>query len=122
MNVDAALDGTARPPMANGELVFEAPWQGRAFGMASTLVGAGIFTWDEFRVALIAHIANWERGSAPDTPYPYYDCFLAALEDLLLARGVIARDSIDARADAIGARGDGHDHDHDHDHDHHGAH
>ena len=33
----ASLEGTAALPRRNGELVFEAPWQGRAFGMAVVL-------------------------------------------------------------------------------------
>ena len=31
-----SLDGVAALPRKNGELVFEAPWQGRAFGLAVT--------------------------------------------------------------------------------------
>ena len=112
------LDGVAAPPMANGELVFEAPWQGRAFGMANTLVSAGVFTWDEFRAALIARIAAWERAAPPGATYPYYDCFLAALEGLLVERGIVAPDALEARTEAIEARGDGHDHPHDHPQDH----
>ena len=34
------LDGRIAPPTANGEVVFEAPWQGRVFGMARLLAEA----------------------------------------------------------------------------------
>jgi nitrile hydratase accessory protein len=117
MSFDAALTGAAAPPMANGELVFEAPWQGRAFGMASTLVDAGVLNWDEFRVALIDCIAAWECRTASGAEYAYYDRFLEALERVLLERRVLAGDTIAARAVTIEALGDGHDHDHERHHD-----
>ena len=34
----AEAEGPAAPPRANGELVFEAPWESRAFGIAIALV------------------------------------------------------------------------------------
>ena len=33
----AADGGAAAPPRSNGELVFEAPWESRSFGMAVAL-------------------------------------------------------------------------------------
>lgn len=33
------MSGAAALPRRNGELVFEAPWQGRAFGLALALAG-----------------------------------------------------------------------------------
>ena len=50
--LDGVLEGPAAPPAANGELVFEAPWQARLFGMAWSLCDAGLFEWDEFRAKL----------------------------------------------------------------------
>ena len=111
------LSGRASPPMQNGELLFEAPWQGRVFGMANELAARGAFAWDDFRACLIERIAAWEREHGRgDEPYPYYDCFLAALEMLLLQRGLVAPDALGARIDDYAAREDGHDHAH-HDHD-----
>ena len=45
------LSPALAPPMANGELLFEAPWQARVFGMARALSEQGLYTWDEFRGA-----------------------------------------------------------------------
>src|SRR6185436_2989351 len=45
----ASLDGTAALPRKNGELVFEAPWQGRVFGLAVSLSDREHYVWDEFR-------------------------------------------------------------------------
>ena len=48
------LDGSlTAPPRLNGELVFEAPWQSRAFGVTADLVESGCFSWEDFRIRLI---------------------------------------------------------------------
>lgn len=83
----AYLDGL---PRKNGELVFAAPWEGRAFGMAAVLAKQHGFEWDAFRSALVAKIA-----ARPDAPY--YESWLQALEELLLGRGALTRDEIERR-------------------------
>jgi nitrile hydratase accessory protein len=71
----AGMSGTAALPRSNGELVFGAPWEGRAFAMAIGVVDALGLDWEEFRRRLIAAIdADPER--------PYYESWLAALERL----------------------------------------
>jgi len=117
--VSELLSGTLAPPMVNGEAVFEAPWQGRVFGMAHALADAGLFTWDEFRVHLIEEIGHWDRVGEGE--YAYYQHFQRALERLLASRGLVATEALELRATQLGERPDGHDHDHDHDH-HHGHH
>ncbi len=106
------LTGPAAPPMANGELVFDAPWQGRVFGMARALAEQGVFTWDEFRDALIASVAAWDAAADTDAVYHYYERFLEALEDLLVARGMVGAGELRTRLDAFAARPHGHDHAH----------
>ena len=88
------MEGPAAPPRANGELVFDAPWQGRAFGTALAIVDALGIDWDLFRERLIAAIAD-------DPERPYYESFVAALESLTVELGVLVPDDIDARAAAI---------------------
>ena len=102
------LDGALAPPMSNGEVVFEAPWQGRVFGMARALAEAGCYTWDEFRASLIREIAEWDRSGEGD--YAYYDHFLRALERLLAAKGVLDGICLDQRFQALRERPHGHDH------------
>lgn len=111
------LSGALAPPMVNGEAVFEAPWQGRVFGMAHALADAGLFSWDEFRACLIEEIGQWDRTGSGE--YAYYDHFQRALERLLVARGLVAADVLETRSTVLAARPHGHDHlHHDHDHDH----
>ena len=70
------IDGPAAPPRQNGELVFDAPWQGRAMGLAVTAVENLGLDWDEFRQRLIAAIAD-------DPDRPYWESWVAALEQLV---------------------------------------
>jgi len=105
-----AVDGPAAPPRDNGELVFAEPWESRAFGMAVSLHDAGAFDWSVFQAALIARIAEWERGHPDGESWSYYRHWLDALEDVLTADGTVAADEVAARARALGERAPGHDH------------
>lgn len=81
-------------PRRNGELVFEAPWEGRVFGMAVSLCDGRAFSWDGFRDRLVFEIAEAERHG--DTS-GYYERWLASFERFLLEEGLIALDELDAR-------------------------
>ena len=116
------VEGPAAPPRANGELIFAEPWESRAFGMAVTLADAGVFTWDEFRDALVARIAAWEADPAPGEDFHYYRCWLGALEDRLVAAGTLPGAAVAERSALLAERPSGHDHadggDHGHGHGH----
>jgi hypothetical protein len=74
------VDGLpADVPRRNGELVFEAPWEGRAFGLAAAYVEASGVGWAAFRAHLIGAIAD-----LPDDT-PYYEAWVEALERLVAA-------------------------------------
>jgi nitrile hydratase accessory protein len=87
----AQLDDAIAVPRRNGELVFDEPWQGRAFAMAIALHEAGLFAWEEFRRELIARIAEAEAAGAFD----YYEAWLAAFERVLAAKGVVGAEEIE---------------------------
>ena len=99
----AYMPGTAALPRRNGELVFDAPWESRAFGLAVGLSQAGIYTWDEFREQLIAEIAAWEAAGRPAQEWSYYERWLAALESILEAKGIAGDADIDAVMDELAA-------------------
>jgi nitrile hydratase accessory protein len=109
--VELAITGRAAPPRANGELVFEAPWESRLFGIAVALYEAGRFEWSEFQQRLIAAIQRWEAGHPEAAEYRYYERWAEALESLLKDRGIVAAEAIDERAVALAIRPRGHDHD-----------
>jgi nitrile hydratase accessory protein len=105
------ISGPAAPPRSNGELVFAEPWESRAFGLVVTLYDAGTFDWSQFQAALIAQIAAWEREHRSGECFSYYRCWLAALESVLAAAGLVSPNDIADRATALAARPPGHDHD-----------
>lgn len=119
--LESTFDGAVSLPRRNGELVFEQPWESRAFGMAVGLHEAGVFAWQDFRERLIARIAAWDASHAAEEPYAYYEHWLGALQDLLVEQGHADGATVEALAAAFLARPPGADHDgHHHDHDRHG--
>lgn len=104
------LSGALAPPMANGEIVFEAPWQSRVFGMTRALCEAGLFDWDDFRAQLIREIGRHESSGQAAAEYQYFDHFLAAFERLLADLQLCQADELDLRRDLLAARPHGHDH------------
>ena len=117
------VDGPAAPPRSNGELVFAAPWESRAFGLALALHAGGAFDWEDFRRQLMASVAEWERDHDPAECWSYYRCWLTALERVLEAAGVVGAGELAARTEALAARPAGHDHPDGHTHGHaHGGH
>ncbi len=96
------------PPQANGELLFEAPWQGRTFGMVHALVDAGHFSWDDFRDQLIIALDGGAAGAEV-----YYERLLLALERTLAQQTsttALHADEIAARTTELEQRPHGHDH------------
>jgi nitrile hydratase accessory protein len=88
------MEGEAALPRANGELVFEAPWEGRAFGIAVALNEQDVYPWRSFRDALVHQIAADEMAAKETT---YYERWLASLETLLLQQGLLTKEELDAR-------------------------
>lgn len=69
------LTGAAALPRRNGEIAFDAPWQGRALALALALTESPGTGWEAFRSRLVAAIAA-------DPDRPYWESWVAALEDL----------------------------------------
>jgi nitrile hydratase accessory protein len=115
----ANMDGDSALPRSNGELVFEAPWEGRAFGIAVALNEQAVYPWRSFRDALVDQIADDEAVARNTT---YYERWLASLEALLLQQGLVTKDELDVRTAeyASGERDDDWDPDHHTHHDHEG--
>jgi nitrile hydratase accessory protein len=88
------MEGDVALPRSNGELVFEAPWEGRAFGLAVALNERGIYEWRAFRDQLVAEIKEHEADGAQST---YYERWLESLEELVLANGLVTREELEAR-------------------------
>ena len=59
-DIDADLIGPVSPPRDNGEIVFDAPWERRVFGLTVAACRSGACDWERFRQRLIARIAEDE--------------------------------------------------------------
>jgi nitrile hydratase accessory protein len=81
------MDGPAALPRENGELVFAAPWEARAFAMAVAVVEAQGLDWDVFRHRLMDAIAE-QPGR------PYFESWSAALEAMVIDLGISDKDQI----------------------------
>ena len=101
-------EGPLSPPRRNGELVFDALWESRVFGLTMTLYEAGRFVWPEFRDRLIAEIGAAESGAG----FHYWSCWLRAFERLMADKDLCTTDAVDDRVALLAARPAGHDHDH----------
>jgi nitrile hydratase accessory protein len=110
----AHMDEHIALPRHNGELVFAAPWEARAFGMAVALNESGLYEWRDFSQGLTAQTAAAEQHGLPPS---YYERWLATLEKLAIARGLITPEEITARTAAY-ASGAPDDHAHHEDHGH----
>src|SRR5215211_4741946 len=96
----ADMEGPSALPRKNGELVFEAAWEGRVFGLATAMHSDQQFAWDEFRDRLIEEIAEADRdGEASGA----YERWLDAFERLLVEKGLVSREELAARLAAFEA-------------------
>lgn len=123
---DQALDTLAT--LSGGDLssldhlTFSAPWAARAFGVTLAAAEAGAFTLRDFQQALIRSIRGHESGGGCiDSDEVYYNCWIAALTELVSSRTAIDGARLAAAEEAVreALRLQTHDHDHPHD-SHHG--
>jgi nitrile hydratase accessory protein len=90
----ADMDGASSLPRKNGELVFDAAWEARVFGMTISMHEKQLFAWNEFRDELIAEIAEADRAGSDAS---YYERWLEAFEHLLVAKGFVSHEELAAR-------------------------
>ena len=91
------MTGDEALPRKNGELVFEEPWEGRAFGLAVAMNEGGIYDWADFRDRLVHETAAGEKHGEHTG---YYQRWVRALERLALDRGLVTSSELDARTGA----------------------
>src|SRR5438132_12663546 len=93
------MDEQVALPRKNGELVFAAPWEARAFGLAVALNEAGVYPWRDFSQGLAAETAALEQHGVQVS---YNERGLETLEKLAIARGLVTPEEVDARTAASG--------------------
>ena len=101
----SSMEGAEALPRLNGELVFEEPWEGRAFGIAVVLNNQRVYPWRDFREHLVTEISSDESHGIQGR---YYDQWLRAMESLLLDQGLVTPEELERRTEeyATGARED----------------
>jgi nitrile hydratase accessory protein len=93
----ANMDEQMALPRQNGELVFAAPWEARAFGLAVALNEAGVYAWRDFSHGLAAETAALEQHGVHAS---YYERWFETLAKLALAKGLVTPEELDARTAA----------------------
>ena len=102
--------GLGALPRSNGELAFDAPWQGRLFGLVVHLCNSGCFEWDEFKRHLIAVIEDSDVRDTRD-PSVYYRQFGEAFCRLAAEKNFFDESTLEQRT-RIEAQRLTHDHNH----------
>ena len=94
------LGSLLRLPREGHEPVFAEPWQAQAFALVIELSKRGYFTWPEWTQALAQALkASAVRGESDDGSR-YYEHWLAALERLVLAKGLTDSNALAKRKSA----------------------
>jgi nitrile hydratase accessory protein len=74
--------------------VFREPWEAQAFALVVDAHQKGLFTWSEWAQALSQEIKAAQAQGDPDTGETYYQHWLCALEQLVIAKGAISRSGL----------------------------
>ena len=80
--------------------VFAEPWQAQAFTLAVRLRAQGHFTWSEWCAAMNRQITLAQQAGDPDLGDTYYHHWLAALETLVVEKGLSSVAELAARKEA----------------------
>jgi nitrile hydratase accessory protein len=94
------LQALPRLPQDKGEPVFAEPWQAQAFALAVKLSEQGHFTWKEWATLLASELNTAATRGEPDDGSHYYEHWLAALEQLVTAKGLADSAALVARKEA----------------------
>ena len=86
--------------LSEPERPFAEPWQAQAFALSVRLSAEGHFTWREWTETLAAELAAAARRGEPDDGSRYYERWLAALERLVRAKGLLDEASLAERKEA----------------------
>ena len=92
MSADAPSAGS--PARDTADPVFREPWEAQAFALAVSLSERGVFSRQEWSVALGEEIKRAQAAGDPDAGDTYYRHWLSALERLVTAKGLADGDTL----------------------------
>ena len=74
--------------------VFREAWEAQAFAIVLALHERGVFAWNEWTAVLAEEIRLAQSAGDPDTGETYYRHWLAALERIVVAKGLTTAASL----------------------------
>lgn len=81
-------------------MVFAEPWQASAFALTVSLSRQGYFSWPEWAQLFGDELRASAARGGPDDGSSYYDCWLAALERMIVRKRLSDPASMAACKDA----------------------
>ena len=99
MNEDISIQSsqlyalTSIPGGQEGQ-VFTAPWQAEIFAITLSLHEQGVFKWGEWAEILGTKIREAQNQGDPDIGDTYYNHWLAALEQMIVNKGIDQNDQL----------------------------
>ena len=91
INTDAArhaMEEVPSIPRDRDGPLFREPWEAQSFAITLGLYDQGLFSWKEWTAALVVEIKRAQEAGDPDTGETYYLHWLAALERIVMEKGV----------------------------------
>ena len=85
---DDILSNLPGIPRDENEPVFREPWQAEVFAIVLSLHEQKLFAWTEWADMLSEQISQAQQQGDADTGDTYYNHWLAALEQLLVLKGI----------------------------------
>jgi nitrile hydratase accessory protein len=88
-----------KSPKAGNELVFQSPWEARAFAIVNQLAATEHWSWPEWTDTFAQEIATAESDQTDASTY--YERWVSACEKLLVVKGMIDSDAINQRIETL---------------------
>lgn len=102
---DAAAALHALPARSGQDPIFRLAWHARVFSLIVSLVKEGQIDWPAFQERLVRHIGDTEQharcSTAEEIDLHYFDCWLEAAHETLVAKGFITDQDIAAQVERI---------------------
>lgn len=86
------MQGLGHVPRAPDDPVFHEEWERRTFALMVSAFGGGAFNAGEFR-----HAVNERLDQSQYLTLSYYERWVRGIEMLLIEKGLITREELDAR-------------------------
>lgn len=87
-------------PQTEPDQPFAEPWHAELFAATHAVAATGAFRWSEWADRFAAALHEADAAGAPKDGSTYYNIWLSAFEDFLIARGLADGESLKALREA----------------------